>query len=67
MMFAGQFMNLGNIILHEVVQSPKDLHSKYLLIRIWVLPIKYRYHAKLHRPKEVKQEGRTKQGCLNLT
>jgi len=30
--FAGKWLNLGNIILSEVTQSQKDMHSMYSLI-----------------------------------
>jgi hypothetical protein len=59
MNFAGKWMELENITLSEIAQFQKDMHGMYSLINKWIL-------AALHRPK-AKQEGRHKQGCLNLT
>jgi hypothetical protein len=53
-------VELENIILSEVIHSPhKNTHDIYSFISGY-LSIKYGYHAILHRPKELKQEGRTK-------
>ena len=65
MNFVGIWMELENITLSEVTQPQKEIHGMCSLK--WILTIKYRYHATLHRPKEAKQEGRPKQGCLNLS
>jgi hypothetical protein len=57
--FAGKWMKLENIILSEVTQCSKDMHSVYSLIS--------EYQVTLHRPKEAKQEGGPKQESFNLT
>ena len=68
MNFADKWMKLENIFLIEVTQSQKDMYDIHsLMVCMWILAIKYRYHATPHRPKETKQEGRHRQGCLNLT
>ena len=46
MNFAAKHMELENIILSEVA------HAWYVLTWMWILEIKYRYHATLHRPKK---------------
>jgi hypothetical protein len=54
-------MELENIILSEITLTQKDMYGMYSLIRI-----KHRMpmiHP--HRPKEVNQEEKPKQGCLN--
>ena len=65
MNFADKWMEFENIILSEITQTQKDMHSMYSLIggyyKVEVT------HAMLHRPKEAKQEGTHKGGCLNLT
>jgi hypothetical protein len=33
MSFVGKWMELDNIILSEVTQSPKDMHGMYSIIR----------------------------------
>jgi hypothetical protein len=64
--FAGKWMELENIILSEVVQ----FHPRRCMVCThykWILAIKCRYLVILHRSKETKQEGKPKQGSLNLT
>ena len=64
MNFADKWIELDNSILSEVTQSPKDIHE---VTYKYTLAIKHRYHAILHRLKEAKQEGKFKQGSLNIT
>jgi hypothetical protein len=49
----------GNPVLKE--------HARYVLIYEWISVTKHRYHVVPHRPKEAKQEGRPKWGCLILS
>jgi hypothetical protein len=56
--FTGKWMKLDNIILSG--KSVPKGHECYVLTYKWILAIKYRYHATLHRLKEAKQEGRLK-------
>jgi hypothetical protein len=39
--FAGKWMELENIILSEVTQTPKDM-AWYMLTNMWILAVKYR-------------------------
>ena len=64
MNFAGNWMELENIILSEVTQSPKSMCGMYLQVdishKIQVTCIT------LQRSKDTKQEVRSKQGSLDV-
>jgi hypothetical protein len=53
--FAGKWKEFENIILSEEIHIPNQRNGIYS------------YPATLYRPKEGKQEGRPKQGRLDLT
>jgi hypothetical protein len=67
MNFVGKWMELETTILSKVTQLVSKGYARYILTCKWILAIKYRHHAILHRPKGAKQEGRPKLGSLNLT
>jgi len=59
--FVSKWMDL------EDIPSPKRTCAWYVFTYKWILAINYRYHTTLHKPKEAKQEGRSKRGNSNLT
>ena len=46
----------------ESALYPRPRHAPLPTHYKWILAIKYRYHATLHRPKEAKQEKKTQVG-----
>jgi hypothetical protein len=66
MNFTSTWIELEDIILSEVAQTQKNKHSMYLL-KVHISHKIQDTHVMLHRPKEAKQEGKPKKGCLNFT
>ena len=66
MKFVGKWIQLETIILSEVTQTKKDMHvCTHLQINSNNKAI--HIHTTLHRPKNAKQEGRSKCAWCNLT
>ena len=66
MKFAGKWMELENMILSEVIQTQKDIHGMYSLIRGIGHKLQHKY-SRIQRPKEAKKQIIPMGGRLILT